>query len=68
MPTGMFGWTFRLDAFASWAASPTVGLVKRPKEFAKKEDVDKILTKKCSFAISCLILIFGFTFAHEMSW
>ena len=65
--TSTFGWALGLDAFASRFAGFIIGFLKRPKKFAKIEDLDKILTKKYSFDINCAILILGFTFAHEMS-
>ena len=55
--TGRFGWAFGLDAFASLFAGLMIGFLKRRKEFTKKEDLDKILTKKYSFDIKCTILI-----------
>jgi len=64
--TGTFGWAFGLDAFASLFAGFIIGFLKRPKEFTKKEDLDKILTKEHSFDINFTILIFSFTFVHEM--
>jgi len=66
--TSKFGWALGLDAFASRFAGFIIGFLKRPKELTKKEDLDKILTKKYSFDINCTILVPGFTFAHEMRW
>jgi len=64
--TGTFGWGFGRDAFVSLFSGFIIGFLKRLKEFTKIEDLDKILTKKYSFAINCLILSFSFTFAHDM--
>ena len=40
--TGMFRWAFGLGAFASLFAGFVIGFLKRPKEFTKKKDLDKI--------------------------
>jgi hypothetical protein len=64
--TRTFGWAFGLDAFASLFAGFIIGFLKRPKEFTKKEDLDKILTKEHSFDINFTVLIFSFTFVHEI--
>ena len=64
--TGRFGWAGGLDAFASLFAGFVIGSLKRPKEFTKKGDLDKILTKGYSFDINFTILFFGFTFVPEM--
>jgi len=64
--TGTFGCAFGRDAFASLFAGLIIAFLKRPKEFTKKEDLDKMLTKKYSFAIDNSILMFNVTFVPEM--
>jgi len=64
--TGTFGWAFGPDEFASLFEGFVIGFLKRPKEFLRKEDLDKLLTKKCSFGIDYTIVIPSFTFAHEV--
>jgi hypothetical protein len=54
----------RYHGLCPWGS--IIAFLKRPKEFRKKEGLDKILTKKYSFDINCTILILGLTFAHEM--
>ena len=40
--TGTFGWAFGPDAFASLFACFMIRFSKRPKEFTKKQDLDKV--------------------------
>jgi hypothetical protein len=48
-PTGTFGWGFKRDAFASMFAGIIIGLLKRRKEFTKKEDLRLDIDKKTFF-------------------
>lgn len=64
--SGTFGWAFGRDALGSLFAGFIIGFLKAAKEFTKKEDLEEILTRKYSFAIIWLILIFGLTCVHEM--
>jgi hypothetical protein len=51
--TGTFGWAFGRDAFASLFAGFIIGFLKRPKEFTKKEDLDKINMLRKNHLCTC---------------